>query len=52
MSVDGDNLNADEQKLIFKFNYFFNAVFILEFIVKIFGLGPISNNIHHILLKQ
>ncbi len=42
MALDGDTLPLATKKELFKMNYFFNAVFLLEFSVKILGLGPIS----------
>lgn len=42
MALDGDLLDPATKLEIYKMNFFFNAIFILEFTVKIFGLGPIS----------
>lgn len=45
MALDGNLLDTQTKIEVYKLNFFFNAVFILEFAVKIVGLGPISNNI-------
>ena len=42
MALDGNLLDPKTKIEVYKLNFFFNAVFILEFAVKIIGLGPLS----------
>jgi len=43
MALDGDTLSDSVKRdVVQNLNIFFNTVFILEFLVKILGLGPIS----------
>ncbi len=46
MALDGDLFDKTVKNELFQMNKFFNAVFILEFVVKIIGLGPISKRIN------
>lgn len=52
MAIDGDNLAPADKVKIYTLNYLFNSVFILEFIVKVIGLGPISNLFHLLTFKS
>jgi hypothetical protein len=40
MALDGNMLDPDTLQLISNANYAFNAIYILEFIIKFIGLGP------------
>ena len=43
MALDGNLIEDPKIKAeIYKTTYLFNSVFILEFIIKIIGLGPLS----------
>jgi len=42
MALDGNLLSSEAKINLYYTIYFFNAIFILEFAIKMFGLGPLS----------
>jgi hypothetical protein len=40
MALDGNLLDPDANDALYTSNYFFNSIYILEFVIKFIGLGP------------
>ncbi len=42
MALEGDDISLDVKKAFNLLNYVFNAIYIVEFIIKILGFGPLG----------